>query len=234
MITVDAILGASRILEAPMVTPTQAITARIVRLGLSQRRLAAMLGVSQPTLNAWLNAYTRPPATFVEQATEVLDVVEEAERAADAARQEVLARRRPQRVVLHRIPDRRTRGGPRRRRSVRRGGRAGRAARRVVRRGSGDAAALPPEDDPAPDRGTCLPGGADSGDRPPPSLEQSGRAAMARGRRQPPQAGGESVEAMSAPLEGAGRRLAPRGGIPASRAVTRPSGRTVKPWADAC
>ena len=79
-----------------MVTPTQAITARIVRLRLSQRRLAAMLGVSQPTLNAWLNGYTRPPATFVEQATEVLDVVEEAERAADAARQEVLARVRQQ------------------------------------------------------------------------------------------------------------------------------------------
>lgn len=81
-----------------MVTPTQSITARIVRLGLSQRRLAAMLGVSQPALNAWLNGYTRPPATFVEEATEVLDVVEEAERAADAARQEVLARRRPQRA----------------------------------------------------------------------------------------------------------------------------------------
>ena len=79
-----------------MVTPMQAITARITRLGLSQRRLAAMLGVSQPALNAWLNGYTRPPATFVDQATEVLDVEEEAERAADAARQEVLARRRQQ------------------------------------------------------------------------------------------------------------------------------------------
>lgn len=79
-----------------MVTPIQAITARITKLGLSQRRLAAMLGVSQPALNAWLNGYTRPPATFVEQATKVLDVEEEAQRAADAARQEVLARSRRQ------------------------------------------------------------------------------------------------------------------------------------------
>ena len=75
-----------------MVTSAQPIAARMVRLGLSQRRLAAMLGVSQPALNAWLNGYTRPPATFAGQATEILDVLEVAERAADAAREEVLAR----------------------------------------------------------------------------------------------------------------------------------------------
>ena len=75
-----------------MVTPTRAIAARMATLELSQRGLAAMLGVSQPALNTWLNGYTRPPIRFVEQATEILDVVEEAERAAAAAREAVLAR----------------------------------------------------------------------------------------------------------------------------------------------
>lgn len=75
-----------------MVTSARPIAARLVRLGLSQRRLAAILHVSQPALNGWLNGHTRPPATFTEQATEILDVLEEAERAADAAREEVLTR----------------------------------------------------------------------------------------------------------------------------------------------
>ena len=75
-----------------MVTSTQAIGARIATLGLSQRKLASMLGVSQAALNGWLNGYTRPPARFLERATEVLDVMEEVERAATAAREEVLAR----------------------------------------------------------------------------------------------------------------------------------------------
>ena len=44
-----------------MVSTTQAIGARIATLGLSQRKLAAMLGVSQPALNGWLNGHTRPP-----------------------------------------------------------------------------------------------------------------------------------------------------------------------------
>lgn len=74
-----------------MVTPARLIAARMVRLGLSQRRLAAMLRVSQPSLNAWLNGYTEPPARFAKQANEILDVLETAERAADAAREEVLA-----------------------------------------------------------------------------------------------------------------------------------------------
>lgn len=80
-----------------MVTPARPIAARMVRLGLSQRKLAARLRVSQPALNAWLNGYTQPPAGFAERATEILDVFEEAERAADAAREDVLARvREPQ------------------------------------------------------------------------------------------------------------------------------------------
>ena len=75
-----------------MVSPTQAIGNRIATLRLSQRKLAAMLGVSQPALNGWLNGHTRPPTGFAEQATEILNVVEEAERAADAAQEQVLAR----------------------------------------------------------------------------------------------------------------------------------------------
>ncbi len=77
-----------------MVTSAQSIAARLVRLNLSQREFATMLRVSQPTLNGWLNGHTRPPAGFAEQATEVLDMVEEAESAAHAAREEVLTRMR--------------------------------------------------------------------------------------------------------------------------------------------
>ncbi len=83
-----------------MVTPTQAIAARMATLGLSQRKLAGMLRVSQPALNAWLNSYTRPPTGFAEQATEILNVVEEAERAADAARMQVLAQVRELQLCL--------------------------------------------------------------------------------------------------------------------------------------
>ena len=75
-----------------MVIPRQAIGARMVTIGLTQRRLASLLGVSQPSLNAWLNGYTQPPKRFVERVTEILDVVEEAERAADTARERVLVR----------------------------------------------------------------------------------------------------------------------------------------------
>lgn len=77
-----------------MVTSAQSIAARLVRLGLSQRKLATLLRVSQPALNGWLNGHTRPPAGFAEQVAEVLDMVEEAERAAHAAREEVLTRMR--------------------------------------------------------------------------------------------------------------------------------------------
>ena len=75
-----------------MITTARAIAGRLVTLGLSQRRFAAMLRVSQPALNGWLNGYTRPPMRVVDQATEILDVLEEAERAATAAREEVLSR----------------------------------------------------------------------------------------------------------------------------------------------
>ena len=133
-----------------MVSPTQAIGARIATLGLSQRKLAAMLDVSQPALNGWINGHTRPPTGFAEQATEILNVVEEAERAADAAREQVMARVRELQPCLI----------------------GARARRHAEARGNGDscgpdvapdelpdvlfledlggAAALPPQDDQAP------------------------------------------------------------------------------------
>lgn len=77
-----------------MVTPMQAIRSRMAVLGLSQHAFATMLGISQPTLNARLNGYRRPPAGFEEQAAEALDLLEEAERAAASARAKVLGRMR--------------------------------------------------------------------------------------------------------------------------------------------
>ena len=75
-----------------MITTARAIAGRLVALGLSQRRFAAMLRVSQPALNGWLNGYTRPPMRVVDQATKILDLLEEGERAATAAWEEVLSR----------------------------------------------------------------------------------------------------------------------------------------------
>lgn len=77
-----------------MVTPfLQTIRARMAVMGLSQHRFAELLGISQPTLNARLNGYRRSPAGFEQQAAEMLDLFEEAERAASAARARVLERR---------------------------------------------------------------------------------------------------------------------------------------------
>ena len=81
-----------------MVTHLQAIRARMVRLGLSERKFAKMLGISQPTFNARLNGYRRAPASFEEHCVEALDRWEEAERAAAEARARVLERRPVRRV----------------------------------------------------------------------------------------------------------------------------------------
>ena len=94
-----------------MVTPMQAIRRRMAVLGLSQHAFATMLGISQPTLNARLNGYRQPPAGFEKQASEALDVLEEAERAAAEARAKVLAERGAIRVGEWPAHMRRTRDG---------------------------------------------------------------------------------------------------------------------------
>ena len=81
-----------------MVTCLHAIRVRLVRLGLSERKFATLLGISQPTLNARLNGYRRVPAGFEAQCVEALDVWEEAERAAAEARAKVLEGRPVRRV----------------------------------------------------------------------------------------------------------------------------------------
>ena len=92
-----------------MVTGLHAIRTRLVRLELSERKFAKLLGISQPTLNARLNGYRRVPPGFEAQCVEALDVWEQAERAATAARAKVLEGR----------PVRRVGDGPARRRGGR-------------------------------------------------------------------------------------------------------------------
>ena len=81
-----------------MVTDLHAIRARLVRLELSERKFAKLLGISQPTLNARLNGDRRVPAGFEAQCVEALDVWEQAERAATEARAKVLEGRPVRRV----------------------------------------------------------------------------------------------------------------------------------------
>ncbi|MYH27651.1 MAG: helix-turn-helix transcriptional regulator, partial [Acidobacteria bacterium] len=80
------------------VTKAQAIRARLATLGLPQHALAAALGVSQATLSLWLNGYREPPPEFEAEASEALDLLERAEKAAAAARARVLNGRRVRRV----------------------------------------------------------------------------------------------------------------------------------------
>ena len=80
------------------VTNAPAIRARLATLGLPQHALAAALGVSQATLSLWLNGYREPPPEFEAEATEALDLLEQAEKAAAEARASVLKGRRVRRV----------------------------------------------------------------------------------------------------------------------------------------
>ena len=57
---------------------------------MSQRALAALLGISQTTLNARLNGCRPVPPGFEAEALRMLDRVEAANRAAAARRAEVL------------------------------------------------------------------------------------------------------------------------------------------------
>ena len=61
-------------------------------LGVSQHQLAAQLRITRSSLNAYLNGYQTPPADFDRRVTAALDKLEEAEQAADTARQKVLKR----------------------------------------------------------------------------------------------------------------------------------------------
>ena len=78
-------------MESPLVTDLRAVRARLARLGLSERKFAKLLGISQPTINARLNGDRRVPPGFEAQCIEALDVWEQAERAATEARAKVLA-----------------------------------------------------------------------------------------------------------------------------------------------
>ena len=64
----------------------------MAEIRVSQYELAAQLGISQSTLNAYLNGHQTPPADFARRVTAALDRLEQAERAADRARQKVLKR----------------------------------------------------------------------------------------------------------------------------------------------
>ena len=67
----------------------------MAEVGVSQQELAKTLGMSRSLLNAYLNGYQTPPVgldAFVKRALAALDRLEQAEQAADRARQKVLRR----------------------------------------------------------------------------------------------------------------------------------------------
>ncbi|MYN65019.1 MAG: helix-turn-helix transcriptional regulator [Acidobacteria bacterium] len=93
------------------ITGVQTVRARLAALGVSQHALARALDVSQATLSLWLNGYRQPPADFEAAAMAELDVLEQAERAATAARAEALAKGRAGRTGAWRPRARRKRHG---------------------------------------------------------------------------------------------------------------------------
>ena len=65
---------------------------RMAELGVTQQDLADALGINPTLLNHILKGRRTPPADFEARVTAALDRLEQAERAADRARQKVLRR----------------------------------------------------------------------------------------------------------------------------------------------
>ena len=68
------------------------LRARIAELGVRHADVASQLGVHPSLLSAILNGRREPPEDFEARVTAALDTLEQAERAADTARQKVLKR----------------------------------------------------------------------------------------------------------------------------------------------
>ena len=66
------------------------VRARITRLDMTQRQVARVAGVEETKFSRWLSGDREPPAWFTEKVGCVLDALEEAERAAKAARRQVM------------------------------------------------------------------------------------------------------------------------------------------------
>ncbi len=73
-------------------TRSHVLKIRITHLGLSQERVAEEAGFEPTRFSRYLNGRRTPPADFARRVTAALDRLEEAERAADTARQKVLTR----------------------------------------------------------------------------------------------------------------------------------------------
>ena len=67
------------------------IKARLARLGISQERLARILGIHPSLLTRYFRGDRPPPADFREKVNAALDKLEAAEKAAQEARERVLA-----------------------------------------------------------------------------------------------------------------------------------------------
>ena len=66
------------------------IKARLARLGISQERLARILGIHPSLLTRYFRGDRPPPPDFFEKVNAALDKLEAAEKAAQAAKEKVL------------------------------------------------------------------------------------------------------------------------------------------------
>ena len=72
--------------------PFRTLLSRIAGAGLRHADVAQQLGLDPTAFSAILNGRRTPPADFARRVTAALDRLEQAERAADKARQRVLKR----------------------------------------------------------------------------------------------------------------------------------------------
>ena len=71
-------------------TPFRTLLGRIAELGVRKSDVAKQLGLDPTAFSAILNVRRTPPADFARRVTAALDRLEQAEQAADKARQKVL------------------------------------------------------------------------------------------------------------------------------------------------
>ena len=79
-------------MDVRMRTSLPKLRGRIAELGVRKGDVARELGMDQALFSRYLNGRRTPPADFARRVTGALDRLEQAEQAADTARQKVLKR----------------------------------------------------------------------------------------------------------------------------------------------
>ena len=92
LLTLTVRMRTVSVMDVRMRTSLPKLRGRIAELGVRKGDVARELGMDQALFSRYLNGRQPPPADFERRVTAALDRLEQAERAADKARQKVLKR----------------------------------------------------------------------------------------------------------------------------------------------